>query len=467
MKNATKAVTGLLLLAIAASTAACGSETSTPAATDAKDSAPQIETEAVTEDASIPKADFEGYQVNFLVTEDSWGWWHIGADEETGETLQDATWARNRQVEDRLNIKIAETSAWYSETPDMLSRAITAGDYAYDVATMPTDPICKLSAEGMLLGTEELPNLKLSEPWWNEKAIRDIAIGKNAYMLIGDIHQMFYESHYAIMFNRELITKYDMESPYNLVADGKWTFDTMHTMAQTVSADVNGDGAFTPDSDTFGICLHTNSSMSMILALGASLITRDADGAPVFNGVSERYVEAYQKVCRLFSDKNVAQHNLTKNMNTVDGGYNGIFTDGRSLFLVEVVGELSKLRSMNNEFGIVAMPKFDEASDYITPVYHGAMGVCVPMTSDPERTSTVLETMARISYDTIRPAYYDVMLGSKLVRDEKSTETLDVILKSGSFEIAYIYDWGGLRLLIEKNAYQGKEDITSIIEKES
>ena len=179
-----------------------------------------------------------------------------------------------------------------------------------------------------------------------------------------------------------------------------------------------------------------------------------------------RFCPVHTARCALYADTALAQTQFTTSQ--VENGYNGIFESGRSLFLIEVIGQLSSMRGMTNEFGIVVLPKYDEASDYISPVYHNAIGLCVPSTnSDAERTSTVLEYMAAVSYDMIRPVYYDIMLGSKLVRDEMSTESLDLILENGRFETAYVYGWGDLAGIIHTNVYNNKTDIASLIEKKA
>ena len=52
----------------------------------------------------------------------------------------------------------------------------------------------------------------------------------------------------------------------------------------------------------------------------------------------------------------------------------------------------------------------------------------VPKTnSDLERTGIILEALARESSDTVIPAYYDVTLKNKLLRDDDSVKMLDII----------------------------------------
>ena len=42
--------------------------------------------------------------------------------------------------------------------------------------------------------------------------------------------------------NEKLIDDYSMESPMQLVLDGKWTLDKFLTMAQDISNDLDGNG---------------------------------------------------------------------------------------------------------------------------------------------------------------------------------------------------------------------------------
>ena len=45
---------------------------------------------------------------------------------------------------------------------------------------------------------------------------------------------------------------------------------------------------------------------------------------------------------------------------------------------------------------------------------------------------------------TVTPAYYDITLEGKMLRDEESVEMLDIILNTTLFELGYIWTWGGI-----------------------
>lgn len=458
-------ITALLLCAMLVG---CGAETTdketTGTADTAVDAAETVQETEIWD--NVPAGSYDGYGFRFLTTEENWGYYRMDVEEQTGEVLDDAVFARNLAVEDRLGIVITETGLHYSKVMDEVKATVLASEDAYDAMTLMAYNLMTTAQQKMLLDTAALTEIRTDMPWWNRNAIRDMAIGPREYMMIGDVNLMFYESYYAIFFNKTVADKFQIPDPYTLVNEGKWTYDAYYGAAKQVSADVNGDGAHTADADSFGVAMHSNAGQSMILALGASPLTRDNDGYPVYDGLSEAFIDAYGKIMTLYTDGAVTVKSGTAGVEKVDGGYQGVFKTDRALYMMEVLGTLPELRDMESEFGIVVLPKADEGAEYVSPVYHGAIGLCVPVTvSDADRTGVVLENLAAESNRTVRGVYYDVVLGSKLVRDEASVASLDTILDSGRFEIGYVYNWGDMRSALEQNIGKGNADIASAFAK--
>lgn len=458
-------ITALLLCAMLVG---CGAETTdketTGTADTAVDAAETVQETEIWD--NVPAGSYDGYGFRFLTTEENWGYYRMDVEEQTGEVLDDAVFARNLAVEDRLGIVITETGLHYSKVMDEVKATVLASEDAYDAMTLMAFNLMTTAQQKMLLDTAALSAIRTDMPWWNGNAIRDMAIGPREYMMIGDINLMFYESYYAIFFNKAVADKFRIPDPYATVDEGKWTYDVYYSTAQAASTDVNGDGEWTADADTYGVAMHSNAGQSMILALGQSPLSRDADGYPVYDGLSEAFIDAYRKVMTLYTDKHTTVKSGTAGVEKVDGGYQGVFKTDRALYMMEVLGTLPELRDMESEFGIVVLPKADEGAEYVSPVYHGAIGLCVPVTvSDADRTGVVLENLAAESNRTVRGMYYDVVLGSKLVRDEASVASLDTILDSGRFEIGYVYNWGDMRSALEQNIGKGNADIASAFAK--
>ena len=355
-----------LALLVCAMLAGCGGKTEIETEKNYVDTAAEsVETAAETQLwQNVPAGSYDGYGFRFLTTEENWGYWHMDVEEQTGDALDDAVYARNLAVEERLGVKLTENSLHYSKVMDEVKATILAGEDAYDAMTLMAYNLMTTAQQKMLLDTAALTAIRVDMPWWNGNAIRDMAIGPREYMMIGDVNLMFYESYYAVFFNKAVAEKFQIPDPYVTVDEGRWTYDVYYSTAQAASADVNGDGERTADADTYGVAMHSNAGQSMILALGQSPLTRDADGYPVYSGLSEAFIDAYQKVMTLYTDKQTTVKNGTAGVEKVDGGYQGVFKTDRALYMMEVLGTLPDLRDMESEFGIVVLPKADESAAY-------------------------------------------------------------------------------------------------------
>lgn len=76
-------------------------------------------------------------------------------------------------------------------------------------------------------------------------------------------------------------------------------------------------------------------------------------------------------------------------------------------------------------------------------------------------TGVILEAMAAKSMYTVTPAYYDVALTYKYMRDADSAEMLDIILQSRIYDLAKIYNFGGVCASIAKIISTGEGNFAS------
>ena len=294
-----------LALLVCAMLTGCGGNTEIETENSGGDTASEsVETAPETEIwQNVPAGSYDGYGFRFLTTEENWGYWHMDVEEQTGDALDDAVFARTLAGGERLGVTITEKSLHYSKVMDEVKATILASEDAYDAMTLMAYNLMTTAQQKMLLDTAALTEIRTDMPWWNGNVIRDMAIGPREYMMIGDVNLMFYESYYAVFFNKAVAEKFRIPDPYATVDEGKWTYDVYYSTAQAASTDVNGDGEWTADADTYGVAMHSNAGQSMILALGQSPLGRDADGYPVYSGLSEAFIDAYRKVMTLYTDK--------------------------------------------------------------------------------------------------------------------------------------------------------------------
>ena len=97
---------------------------------------------------------------------------------------------------------------------------------------------------------------------------------------------------------------------------------------------------------------------------------------------------------------------------------------------------------MTDPYAIIPYPKFDEnQKDYHT-ISDGSYGVlCAPVTvQNTEMLGTIAEACNAEAWKIIEPAYYDLALKTRGVRDEQSIAMLDMILNSRIMDFAYLHD---------------------------
>ncbi|MBQ3815981.1 MAG: hypothetical protein II836_07980 [Clostridia bacterium] len=121
--------------------------------------------------------------------------------------------------------------------------------------------------------------------------------------------------------------------------------------------------------------------------------------------------------------------------------------ENRLLFFSNQLLVALNLREMDSDFGILPHPKLEETqADYLCPVsYWWATFAVVPKANNRyDLTGDMMEAMGYYSQQLVTPAYMEKSISGKSLRDEDSLEMLDIILSRRVYELAAIYDWGGV-----------------------
>jgi hypothetical protein len=123
------------------------------------------------------------------------------------------------------------------------------------------------------------------------------------------------------------------------------------------------------------------------------------------------------------------------------------FVEGRELFYMCGLIHAASFRVMEDEFGILPIPKFSEAQDrYYHTVSVGNISVmCIPNGVEGiEDVGLIISAIAELSEHKLTPAFYDVQLKYRDTRDEDSAEMLDIIFSSRTFDLGATFGWGGI-----------------------
>lgn len=417
------------------------------------------------------KYDLGGREFHFLTygNGDPYAWSEIDVivEGENGETINDGIYRRNLALEDRMNIKIAST--WSLNATRDIVKSVSAGDSGYDAVWMRVSDSGSGAQSGALLDWHDVPNVNMSKKYWDSSMIRDLSVGGRVYFMTGDISTIDNQATWTGMFNKDMISDFGLESPYELVNGGKWTIDKFSEMSKNVSRDIDGDGSYT-SLDMYGLSTTFDTVYGLFYSSGLTFIGKNADDLPYFALDLDRGQTVLEKTCEIFNrDNTTLCSGRIKGDSDVITTIRTAFNENRALFYCEVMFHVANLRQMENDFGIIPMPKYDETQmEYITFVNPAGSCLGIPLTTpDTGETGLVLEAMASLSKEYLTAAYYETALKGKYARDEESAQMLDILLNNRVYDLAMIYGWGGIQSDYNSLVQKDNTDLASAAAKKT
>ncbi len=430
--NPTLTAAMLLLALIAVASSACGdaSDAQNEEVTDAVTTASNTAAGSETLDDAPPLPDIDCTGKTFTIyntfyNDGKYTNTMIYPEETTGDSLEDAMYIRCVKTEERLGCEIAIVEGEVAQT----KKNIAAGDDFANVTMATLTDIMSFVNAGYCIDLYDLPNINLDNPWWDQNAEEKFRFNSHLYYTFNDSIFLQMDNARAFFFNKQMIEDFDLDNPYQLVRDGKWTFDALWSLGRAVISDLDGDGAYT-EADRYGLLGGSVLGMGEVLLTGADaeIIKQGENYVPYFYCLEERFEAVYTDILDI----------LTKDNLFFCGGTD-LFMDGHGLFQYATLAATKGMRDMETDFGIIPVPKYDEAQEKYWQVSPNAHALYIPATiTDPEFTGAVMEELAYQSGKYLIPAYYDVLLKGKTTRDEESLEMLDIIHDGISYVIKII-----------------------------
>ncbi len=331
-----------------------------------------------------------------------------------------------------------------------LSKFILAGDHVCDIALitgtgLPT--IFGVKGE-YLTDTRELEGLDLTHSWWDQKSVEEFDILGRLYAVNGDISLWSKYSPIVYFFNKQVAEDYNLGNLYDMVRDGKWTLDKLAEFCTTVSNDIDGDGTMT-DKDAYGLSHQFRLLSDMILSCGIRITEKDEDGVSQLMFNNERTVEAIEKIVPLLNNDwiTVSTSKFTNYTNIFMDLHVGMFKDNRLLFNENQMLITMNMRDMETDFGVIPSPKLNEAQDGYHAVHSPwwSTYLIVPITNmELKKTGEVCEAMGYYGQQLVIPAFIDVTVLNKTLRDTDSKEMINLVYDSISYDLAVFFNWGGI-----------------------
>ncbi len=400
----------------------------------------------------------------------------IWAESEDGK-MSNINLAKQRVLEDvqkayncTITGEIVQTNS-VGEIRTMITEDIISRTKLYDVCFEAPRYFYGIVEEGNLIDLNTL-GIDFSKPWW-DNGLKDLSICNELYYALGDINTYDNDGTFVCFFNKDLLSeKYgeeEVEKIYELAANGEWTFDKLKSYVEGFGED-NGDGV-RDEFDTYGLMTETSNIYQTLIASGHKIIEKNAQDEPEFALQDERVYRVITDTVELYQKSNDV---LVANLDVYESKYgdgsdlyektviNG-FKEGRGLFYICGLIHLPYLAEMDDDFGILPIPKFEDTQED----YHSTMSPDTSSTlfvtdngrdfsgNDGKYLGIILDALGAYSKDYLTPEYYDKQLKRKNAPDPDSADMLDIIFENRTFDLGVIYSssWGDI--LATVNALEG------------
>ena len=429
-------LSAMLLVSSALTLTACGNGEQTDGETSGTDveTVPEADTEGPDETLDVPDLDFQQFVFHIYCDNDPIFYEMMDVEDGyTGDAVMDAIYERNRIIENRFNFTFDVEAGSWGNSYAILQNQVHAGysdGESYELIQLVQREAYNAAISGLLYNINKMEYIDTDKEYYFRHVNEQCCFGGYPFFAYGADSINLMAWTVGLVYNKRIAADLGIENLYDAVRGNTWTHEKLFTLADNAASDLDGDGKIKSNTDRMGLVGVLNRTVSTLWECsGEFLIVKDEDEMPVYNASSsERLINIMTNALnRMDSDA----YDVFDTVDKID-----IFMDGRSLFFSPIIGQLNTIRSMEEDYGLLPYPKYDEnQAEYISRSGEGFIP-CVPATcQDTERTSAVMQSLAYYSYKTVYNAYYEQALSAKFLRDPDSVEMLKLILATLTVDI--------------------------------
>lgn len=378
-------------------------------------------------------------------------------DEDSDERVESAQYRRRAKLEEDLGIKVnpIEKTFWpqcFGNGPfhDEVAAVVLGGGMDYDLIYGGIYECASLTTSGHLSSLSRTPHVDLSGSWYDQDAIKSLAINGDVFFINGDFSITDDDYTHCILFNKKIADDNGITTAaiYDHVRNRTWTVDRLGTYVKDMYKDLNGNSV--PDyGDQFGLLTWNDSCPAMVAACGTRIATLNKDGEAELTMKNEKVLSMLSKYFSYAYDSSVAINYQTLSGLGFDNetARDNIFTNDLAFFAQSMICYVRQYRGMLSEFGILPYPTYDESQkDFYTYATLSVMNaVCIPLdVRSRELTGAFLEAASILGQIIVVPEYYEETLERKVARDDESKEMLDIIFSSKVYDVGMFYNIGSM-----------------------
>ncbi len=381
---------------------------------------------------------------------------------EGNDILDDGIYERNQVIETDFGttIEIYEGGDYTAVNSAVMSQ-VTSGLDEYDTFTSHKYTFSSCAQNNYLMDMNSVETIDLTHPWWDAACRDNLTVYGKTVLMTGDILPSSLQASSNFVFNKKLLRDLEKEEPYDAVKQGKWTVGLFNELSADVTNDLNGDAKIDYQNDRYGMTTWMmDVPYSMYYGAGGMFVTINEDGAPELSFEQEDMFNIYALIYQgLITQQAYYVTDGSIYMTTYDP-----FIAGRALFCDMTLSKLSFLQDMEQDYGIIPVPKYDEyQKEYLSFVNGAAAMVGILNTEkDAEFVGTILEAMSAYNYVHITPNMYEIVTKLKAARDPQSSEMVDYLIRNRIYDFGYWFDLA-ITDVVRQQLMNKKAEISSAV----
>ncbi len=384
------------------------------------------------------------------------------------DALSYAVYMRNMAIENTLNVKIEQVSQTRNMAEELA--LFSQNGESFDLTIILAKSAAQAATQNLLQDLNSLPGLMLEESFYDQNSIRELSIAGKLYYLSGDMNISTMDCLTPTVVNMELYDDYadsiieyfdgdiTFSNIYNVVASGKWTVDTMLSIAvlTSVDADITDGVLGSSEYDQIGYFQYAVSTLYYFYGAGGRLTEINKNGVPEFVIQESRNQDVFDYLFDCMSKNNRYEN--------YPYGWSGarktnFVNNANTLFTEMSLWDIRKDLYMNGtfEYGILPTPTYKEGGDYHSVVYFSNLAHLWAIPSccnDSLMAQIMMATLAAASDITLSgstmDAYYTRILYFTVAPNPGARKAINIIKNSTVYDIALLYNWGGWATELEK-----------------
>ena len=357
--------------------------------------------------------DFGGVAVNIMTSDAS-----IFMPESAGDPVDNARIERNEMVEEKYNTRIIAIDTPVSEIYANTRLAVMSGDYYTDLIAVPQNWLGSFAMSGLLLNLRSLPFTNYKAPYFDADAMAQTTTQFNVWGAYGDLNESP-NYFYCLFFNKSLIESLGLQSPYALAYNDEWTQDKFREFCLAAkNAGYYGFGAQL-DEDAVIDALFASS--------GENYFTTSLGRIPAQRTVTANVSKLVERMRNLIYKDGVAFDGGTGSY--TPNGARAAFYSGKMLFYVDHTYMISAFSDMNDDWGVLPLPKNTASQTYYYSYVDRTMPVLavIKNSATAKNAGLFLQAANAASYNFIEDVWYDE-LARDVIRDGDTLNMLDIVL---------------------------------------